>query len=146
MKLHQHLFGNGKPLRCNAWAKPRRCACIMCIYIYMIIYIYQAAWFAIASNGTFSSRQPRQLLRVVAICRASLDESLGTCLSVHLQCLEDRARSPGCLLAALPLPGLGSVGSFCLDPLATQRINVTPPPRAQDGRVQRPRTRWPEGI
>ena len=23
MKLHEHLFGNGKPLRCNAWAKPR---------------------------------------------------------------------------------------------------------------------------
>ena len=31
MKLHQHLFGNGKPLRCNAWAKPRRCA-----YIYNV--------------------------------------------------------------------------------------------------------------
>ena len=35
MKLHQHLFGNGKPLCCNAWAKPRRCA-----YIYIYIYIY----------------------------------------------------------------------------------------------------------
>ena len=41
MKLHQHLFGDGKPLRCNAWAKPRRCA-YMCIYIcfYSYIYIY----------------------------------------------------------------------------------------------------------
>ena len=34
MKLHQHLFGNGKPLRCNAWAKPRRCAYICINYIY----------------------------------------------------------------------------------------------------------------
>ena len=33
MKLHQHLFGNGKPLRCNAWAEPRRCA-----YIYIYIF------------------------------------------------------------------------------------------------------------
>ena len=38
MKLHQHLFGNGKPLRCNAWAKPRRCAYIY-IYIFIIIII-----------------------------------------------------------------------------------------------------------
>ena len=33
MKLHQHLFGNGKPLRWNAWAKPR-------LYIYISIYLY----------------------------------------------------------------------------------------------------------
>ena len=41
MRLHQHLFGNGEPLRCNAWAKPRRCAYIYInIYIYKNIYIY----------------------------------------------------------------------------------------------------------
>ena len=35
MKLHEHLFGNGKPRRCNAWAKPR-----LYIYIYIYKYIY----------------------------------------------------------------------------------------------------------
>ena len=42
MKLHQHLFGNGKPLRCNAWAKPRRCAynIYICVYIYAYVHIY----------------------------------------------------------------------------------------------------------
>ena len=44
MKLHQHLFGNGKPLRCNAWAKPRRCAYI---YIYHICIIHMSLFFLV---------------------------------------------------------------------------------------------------
>ena len=41
VKVHQHLFGNGKPLRCNAWAKPRRCAYIYTqVWIKMQTYIY----------------------------------------------------------------------------------------------------------
>ena len=36
MKLHQHLFGNGKPLRCNAWASPG----VARIYIYILYIIY----------------------------------------------------------------------------------------------------------
>ena len=36
-ELKQDLIGNGDPLRCNTWAKPRLCAYI---YIYLLIDIY----------------------------------------------------------------------------------------------------------
>ena len=59
--------------------------------MYIHIYIYgQAAWLAV--DAIFSSvqpRQPRQLLCFIAICRARLHDSFGTCFSVHLQCSED---------------------------------------------------------
>ena len=69
MKLHQHLFGNGKPLRCNAWAKPRRCAYICINYIYIHIIGMQLAvgvgrmhFFQVASGLSEDSEDFRELI------------------------------------------------------------------------------------
>ena len=48
-----HIITNGKPLRCNSWAKPRPCA-----YIYIYIYIYMYARFVpLNSLGCWDKNQ-----------------------------------------------------------------------------------------
>ena len=40
MKLHQHVFGNGKPLRCSVYSKAQ--ALRVYIYIYDVIHVHGA--------------------------------------------------------------------------------------------------------